>query len=62
MLTGTVPRPGARAAGGPIDAELAAIVDTLLVVDPDRREADAIALGDELAAVAERLRERRLNA
>jgi hypothetical protein len=32
----------------------------LLVVDPQAREADAIALGDELGQIAERLREKRL--
>jgi hypothetical protein len=32
----------------------------LLVVNPRRRPADAVALGDELVQIAERLREKRL--
>lgn len=60
MLTGDVPAPGGTLDVGTIDAELVAIVDGLLVVNPDRREADAVALGDELAQLAERLRDVRL--
>lgn len=60
MLTGELADPGARSRVEHVDAELATIVDGLLVPDPQRREADAIALGDELAQIAERLRERRL--
>jgi serine/threonine protein kinase len=60
MLVGAPPEPGARVAGATLDSELTAIIDGLLVVNPQRREADAIALGDELSQIAERLRERRL--
>ncbi len=60
MLTGDMPAPGGRITDGAIDAELAEIVNGLLVPDPNRREADAVALGDELWQLAERLREGRL--
>lgn len=60
MLLGVGPQPGAHIGASDLDAELTAIVDGLLVVNPQRREADAVALGDELGQVAERLRERRL--
>ncbi len=60
MLLGTPPAPGGTIGSDDLDAELIAIVDGLLVVNPQRREADAIALGDELGQIAERLRETRL--
>jgi serine/threonine-protein kinase len=60
MLTGAPPQYGERISRDAVDAELAEIVDGLLVVDPQAREADAIALGDELGQIAERLREKRL--
>ncbi len=60
MLRGTPPAPGARLGPSHLDVELTALVDALLVVDPQRREADAVAVGDELAQIAERLREKRL--
>ncbi len=60
MLTGDLPKPGGRLERAEVDADLAAIVDGLLVTDPQRREAEAVVLGDELAQVAERLREIRL--
>ncbi|MFN2461303.1 MAG: hypothetical protein ABR591_11545, partial [Candidatus Velthaea sp.] len=59
MLTGATPAPG-DTLGDDTDPALARIVHSLLVRDPSAREADAVALGDELAAVAERLREDRL--
>jgi hypothetical protein len=60
MLTGAPPRPGATIGTADFDNQLSAIVDGLLVVDPQGREADAVGLGDELAQIAERLREKRL--
>ncbi len=60
MLTGELPAAGGQISNSQIDSELVAIVNGLLVPDPQRREADAIALGDELAQLAERLREARL--
>ena len=53
-------RSGARIEATDLDRALTRIVDALLVVNPQRLEADAIALGDELAQIAERLREKRL--
>jgi serine/threonine protein kinase len=58
MLTGELPVAGDRIRD--VDPEVAAVVDGLLVSDPQRREADAVALGDELGQIAERLRETRL--
>jgi serine/threonine protein kinase len=60
MLTGAPPPPGARIDASDLDPALCATVNGLLVIDPQRREADAVALGDELAQIAERLREKRL--
>jgi hypothetical protein len=60
MLAGAPPQPVPRIAGSDLDPALTAIVDGLLVVNPQAREADAVALGDELAQIAERLREKRL--
>ncbi len=60
MLVGAPPQPGDEIDDGSFDADLCAIVNALLVVNPDRREADAVALGDELEQIAQRLRERRL--
>jgi serine/threonine protein kinase len=60
MLAGAPPQVGARIAGSDLDPALTAIVDGLLDVDPLRRDADAVALGDELGQIAERLREKRL--
>ncbi len=60
MLFGTPPSPGEHTPAGDIDEALCMLVNGLLDVNPQRREADAIALADELAAIAERLRERRL--
>ena len=56
---------GVVGAVGTIDLErlrhrITAIVDSLFVVNPQRREVDAVALGDELGQIAERLREKRL--
>jgi serine/threonine-protein kinase len=60
MLTGEMAAPGGSIGDVEIDAQLASIVDGLLMVDPNDREADAVVLGDELGQVAERLREKRL--
>jgi serine/threonine-protein kinase len=60
MLAGVPPQPGVRIAGSDLDPALTEIVAGLLVENPQRREADAIALGDELGQIAERLREQRL--
>ncbi|GAC1592907.1 MAG: hypothetical protein NVS3B28_22250 [Candidatus Velthaea sp.] len=60
MVTGEFPLAGARPEG--IDPELGGIIEALLVSDPDGREADAVATGDELAAVAERLQGERIGA
>jgi serine/threonine protein kinase len=60
MLLGTPPQPGGQVGSSDLDPELVALVDGLLVVNPQRRETDAVALGDELGQIAERLRERRL--
>jgi serine/threonine-protein kinase len=60
MVLGTPPQPGARVDAGDLDPELSATLDGLLVINPQRRETDAVALGDELGQIAERLRERRL--
>jgi len=59
MLVGAPPMPGARLAASDLDPALTAIVDALPVVNPQRREADAVALGDELGQIAERLWEKR---
>jgi serine/threonine protein kinase len=59
LLTGEMPDSGARLIG--FDPKLTAVVDTLLLRDPTVREADAVALGDELAAIAEGLRDERLS-
>jgi serine/threonine protein kinase len=60
MLCGATAQPGSTIDAAALDAELAALVDNLLVVDHQRREHDAVALADELNAIAERLREKRL--
>lgn len=60
MLYGRPAQPGGAVAARTVDAQLAAIVDNLLVADPERRERDAVALADELGQIAERLREERL--
>jgi hypothetical protein len=60
MLYGRPAQPGGAIAARTVDAQLAAIVDNLLVADPERREGDAVALADELGQIAERLREERL--
>ncbi len=60
MLVGAPPQPGSRIDGAALDPGLCAVVNALLVVDPDWREADAVALGDELEQIAQRLRETRL--
>jgi serine/threonine protein kinase len=58
LLTGAMPDTGARLIG--FDPKLTATVDTLLLRDPSVREADAVALADELEAIAEHLRDERL--
>ena len=58
LLTGQMPDSGARLIG--FDSKLTEVIDTLLLRDPSDREADAVALADELSAIAERLREERL--
>jgi serine/threonine-protein kinase len=60
MLVGTPPQAGTQIVGIDLDHQLRTIVDNLLVTNPRRREADAVALGDELAQIGERLREQRL--
>jgi len=60
VYAGAPPQAGACIAGSDLDAALTAIVDSLFVVNPQRREVDAVALGDELGQIAERLREKRL--
>jgi len=60
MLVGAPAVPGARLERPACDEHLAILVDGLLDRDPARRDSDAVALGDELAAIAERLRDRRL--
>jgi serine/threonine-protein kinase len=59
MLAGAAPQPGAQLDARTCDSELRALVAALLDVDPDRRGADAFALGAALAQIAERLRDRR---
>jgi serine/threonine-protein kinase len=58
MLTARIPGPDARLHG--IDPAIDALVGSLLVADPGARSRDALVVGDELAALAERLREMRL--
>ena len=58
MATGEFPVADAKVTG--IDPELATIIDSLLAIDLNVREHDAVATSDELAAVAERLRGVRL--
>jgi hypothetical protein len=59
MLLGSTPAPGALIEASDLDPALIATVNDLLVVNPRRRPADAVALGDELVQIAERLREKR---